>query len=519
MDRKKKKKGYKKNTKKSTKKSVDKPEVIEEGNNIQTNGGEVIEQVHTQTHGGAIYYDGLNLSLLRESERRELIVAMEAGKKQTKEEIYAGIMLDYSHLGSKIGGVSSQHSKRLFKLTRQLIAIKNHLETHPKNKNDSKLLLDSVEEVIPFITSYRKDIRDLPFDWIKLKFLPAVMRGYKLSYPKEEEAESDIFLMATRPNVKLVESDDDECETVEGLMQDLKFDECETVDGPMQDPKFSRLGRLNLAIPNLVVDLIGHAGMFSRFDENEKKIWLEFKEFDEGTREADVITELVEGGRRSIEVDHTIVSMLGNFAVAAFNSACEKHVKKGEHNNLHDFEFMECEYLKVHECYHFYMIIEAIEEGNPGTYMAEVTCNSINGWKALCNFVLTDYEPSGTKATAVSYLSCLESIVESFDDLTKEKLTRLEELYENLTGPEKHKAGGEINRLKRIDDAIKEGLRQRLNQASQLHLQPDSNRTTNPDGWSDPADDYYSGMVRRAKGATCSDYDYCSPYFHHMHTV
>ena len=41
-------------------------------------------------------------------------------------------------------------------------------------------------------------------------------------------------------------------------------------------------------------------------------------------READVITELVDGGRRSIEVDHTIVGMLGNFAVAAFNSACEK---------------------------------------------------------------------------------------------------------------------------------------------------------------------------------------------------
>ena len=45
-------------------------------------------------------------------------------------------------------------------------------------------------------------------------------------------------------------------------MQDLKFDECETVDGPMQGPKFSRLGRLNLAIPNPVVDLTGRGILY-----------------------------------------------------------------------------------------------------------------------------------------------------------------------------------------------------------------------------------------------------------------
>ncbi|KAL6528837.1 hypothetical protein OROMI_029013 [Orobanche minor] len=39
---------------------------------------------------------------------------------------------------------------------------------------------------------------------------------------------------------------------------------------------------------------------------------------------------------RSIGVDHPIVSVVGNFAVAAFNKACKKHVKKvGEHYHFH----------------------------------------------------------------------------------------------------------------------------------------------------------------------------------------
>ena len=56
---------------------------------------------------------------------------------------------------------------------------------------------------------------------------------------------------------------------------------------------------------------------------------------------------------------------------------------------------MECKYVKAYHFYHFYLIIEAIEEGISGTYLAQVACNSFDGASVLCKFVLTDYEPSG----------------------------------------------------------------------------------------------------------------------------
>ncbi|PWA72720.1 hypothetical protein CTI12_AA267910 [Artemisia annua] len=438
---------------------------------------------------------------------RELVA-----QNQTREHRYAGIMTGFSHLGSKIG-TSYQNSKKLHKLVRQAIALKNHLKTHMDHNNpDSQKLLRTFEKVIRFVTHYQKDIRDLPFDWIMERFLPSHLRGWKLSYP---EAESRVLLMGTRPEIKDVPSDDDECETVNGS---------KTLEGPLKDPLCSRLGIFNLGTPSSLValDLMRGEGMlymvqcFTPTEESfpnqeEEKIWLEFKEFDKGTRESEVTNpELDDGERRSVEVDHPIVSVVGNFAVAAFNKACKKHVKKGEDNNLHGFEFMECKYLKVGEFYHFYLIIEAIEEGNPGTYLAEVTCNSFNGVKLLCKFFLTDYKPSGMKAMAVSYFYWLESICKTVDDLYKEKLTRLTEISNHVQVRERPNALSEIRRLKKLHAKLREGLLVKCRSA-RLRCPPDFNRMTKPDNWCDPGDHGCSGMVRRANGTSCSGYDYYTP--------
>nr|GEZ68752.1 hypothetical protein CTI12_AA510230 [Tanacetum cinerariifolium] len=114
--------------------------------------------------------------------------------------------------------------------------------------------------------------------------------------------ESDDLLMATKPEVKYVPSDDDERESV---------NESETVEGPFEDPDISRLGRLNLGIPSPSVYLClqRRHGICYLPDTDEQKIWLEFKKFDEGTM-------------RSLEADHPIVSVVGNFAFAAFDYAC-----------------------------------------------------------------------------------------------------------------------------------------------------------------------------------------------------
>ncbi|PWA46357.1 hypothetical protein CTI12_AA510230 [Artemisia annua] len=264
-------------------------------------------------------------------------------------------------------------------------------------------------------------------------------------------------------------SDDDECESV---------NVSETVERPFEDPDISRLGRLDLGFPTPLVYLClqRRHGIHHFPDKDEQKIWLEFKKFDEGTREAEVINpEFVNEEMRSLEADHPIVSVVGNFAVAAFNDARRM---VGEHKNLYDFEFMECKYLKHPQFYYFYMIIEVTQKGNSGSYMAEVACDRFDGPSILCKFVLTDYKPCGTKAMAVSYLSCLESICETMDDLFKEKLGRLKELYRNLKDPVRLRAIYEADRLRHLQAKVCEGLRHKLGQHRQFHFPPDRNRMT-----------------------------------------
>ncbi|GJX09554.1 hypothetical protein Tco_0199413 [Tanacetum coccineum] len=120
--------------------------------------------------------------------------------------------------------------------------------------------------------------------------------------------------------------------------------------------------------------------------EKEKKIWQKF--------EQKLYLETEDEEKRSIALDHPIVSDIGNFAVFTYNKACNMHVKMVEHN-LHDIEFMECKYKKAGPIYYFNVTIEAIEEGNLGIYEAEVFCESVGYSRSLYKFNLTNRKPFG----------------------------------------------------------------------------------------------------------------------------
>jgi len=93
-------------------------------------------------------------------------------------------------------------------------------------------------------------------------------------------------------------------------------------------------------------------------------------------------------------------SLTGNFAVTAFNEAIEMYVKKGEKNNIHDFDIVECKYLKaIGSGYYFYITIEAFEERKLGVYDTKVRLNLDDGSKSLLHFVLTDRKPHGDRKT------------------------------------------------------------------------------------------------------------------------
>ncbi|GKC60953.1 hypothetical protein Tco_1088551 [Tanacetum coccineum] len=110
----------------------------------------------------------------------------------------------------------------------------------------------------------------------------------------------------------------------------------------------------------------------------EEKICLEFIEFDEKTQVSKEI--------RSTEVEHPIVSIIGNYAINAFNGAFEQHVKNGEHNKLRHYELLECKILKFDTGYHFDVTIEAFEEGYIGTYRTEVIWNICDNSVHVCSY-------------------------------------------------------------------------------------------------------------------------------------
>ncbi|GJU57495.1 aldehyde oxidase GLOX [Tanacetum coccineum] len=369
------------------------------------------------------------------------------GNKQEVSSTLLEVMVknDISPNGDKIvkgRGNLSKLSNDLRKLHKEAIAIRN-LQAHLYINKDSKLIMDSVENVIHIVARYRKRMKDYPFSWRSNKMLD---RNYWLYRNLHDKSRKNL---RKSPKEGFVFRDSHRIPHVKGS------DNCST------------RGRLSWATSGPLVDTRmvlerGHAidPSTNLPNENEAKIWMDFVNFDKETPDSISVDE----EKKTIEVDHPIVSVIGNFAVNAFNNACEMHVKKGEHNNLHDSEFAICNYLKFGMSYHFYMTIEAIEEGNLGTYLAEVICNSSDGARTLCKFVLTDQEPLGTKALAVYYLSCLRSISKTVDGVGRDLQSEI--------------ASAELSRIRRLCDKTLEGLHQRLYQDTELLFPPDCSRTT-----------------------------------------
>nr|GEU94851.1 hypothetical protein [Tanacetum cinerariifolium]GEV47288.1 hypothetical protein [Tanacetum cinerariifolium] len=453
----------------------------------------------------------------KSNERMMKMRKLAAGNPNSLEKILARI--EANKKKNKKNGFVDDHTVEydLRKLRNEAIAIKEHLKMILNNnsKKDTHSLLRSIENIIQIVTHFYEETRDVPYNWMGRRFIPELKRGAKIAYPKsheDNEAEcKDVMGNLTDPTcfIYFDESDDDNEE------------ECVDVKGTLTEPNCYTLGRLDRTTPDVCSEL--GTGRLSDIIRNvyypnefEEKIWKEyFKEFDKETLEVKKANHMcIEEELMSIKVDHPMVRVIGNFAVEAFNKACEMHVKNGEHNNLHDFELMECKYIKTSLSYYFYMAIEAIEEGKLGIYEAKVICNSFGHEMILCQFVLTDRTPFGTKAMAVKYLACPRSIFKTVDDLWFEKLTRLKALSKSLGGDERCKAQVYKDLLKQQHNETVEGLKRDVLYTTALHRSlnqntrlPDCYRTTNPDAWSHPDDGGSSGMVLRATGTTCRGYD------------
>nr|GEV40767.1 40S ribosomal protein S13 [Tanacetum cinerariifolium] len=161
---------------------------------------------------------------------------------------------------------------------------------------------------------------------------------------------------------------------------------------------------------------------------------------------------------------------------------------------------MECKYFRVSRSYYyFYIAIEAIEEGYPGAYVAEVAWNLSNGARSLCKYVLTDYKPFGTLATSLFYLSSLGALGKTLCDFYEEKKTTLIALLPLLDYTQQPTAAREADRLEKIHVFTMEDLRENLSQDTKVLLPPDCNRKTNPARWTDPDNVYrnpYAGTGR-----------------------
>ncbi|GJW78091.1 hypothetical protein Tco_0139773 [Tanacetum coccineum] len=129
----------------------------------------------------------------------------------------------------------------------------------------------------------------------------------------------------------------------------------------------------------------------------------------------------VEHGKVSIRLDHPIVPLIGHFAVTAFNKNWEIHIKKGKESHIHDFEFIECKYVKTHKAYYFFMTIEAIKEGKLGVYEAKVNVDINDDVRiTLSKFILSYCTPISQSCyklvefiPAKSILQCPEYSVSS----------------------------------------------------------------------------------------------------------
>ncbi|GKA49328.1 hypothetical protein Tco_0742401, partial [Tanacetum coccineum] len=267
--------------------------------------------------------------------------------------------------------------------------------------------------------------------------LYSVKKTHGLSTDEDPLISVELLVLKFIPEIHI--QSDDEFKTVNGR---------ETAKPHLNNPNCSKIGRLKRATPgDLVYPPVLTGYDLNRYfsvrpiwtsyllkltppTEKEKKIWQKF--------EQKLYLETEDEEKRSIALDHPIVSDIGNFAVFTYNKACNMHVKMVEHN-LHDIEFMECKYKKAGPIYYFNVTIEAIEEGNLGIYEAEVFCESVGYSRSLYKFNLTNRKPLGMKAMTVSYLSCLRSACKTLDGCQSwavfGEMKRLRELHlETLKG-------------------------------------------------------------------------------------
>nr|XP_043630676.1 uncharacterized protein LOC122602004 [Erigeron canadensis] len=235
-------------------------------------------------------------------------------------------------------------------------------------------------------------------------------------------------------------------------------------------------------------------------NQKESKIWLEFKKLDKGN-------SVEEEEERSVNLSYPLVGVIGGFAVAAFNKACELIKKVG--HNLHDFEYMECKYVKDTEDYLFYMTIEAIEEGNLGVYEAIVVCPRAEVGTCLqltlLKFVLTDRTPVGAKAMALSLFSCMRSLCQALKDDAEEKAYEIRGIHSSTRGMTRGKACHEMIFLGYFERAVIKGIRRVLYLNLELLFEPDCTRRNDPDDWSILN---ISWMVPRNNGTPSRGYDY-----------
>ncbi|GJY49382.1 40S ribosomal protein S13 [Tanacetum coccineum] len=152
-------------------------------------------------------------------------------------------------------------------------------------------------------------------------------------------------------------------------------------------------------------------------DELGQKAWREFKKRDEDAK----ITALTaicyptpEEDKQPVEKTSGLVSFISAFAVEVFNKCYQMYINKGNKKNVSDAKIVDCKYLKYEDFYLFYVILEAIEQGNLGVYETTIKCEFDDGAINLDTFVLMDRKPS-VKGAKFSPESTYETLTDGSD--------------------------------------------------------------------------------------------------------
>ncbi|GJR75742.1 hypothetical protein Tco_0088107, partial [Tanacetum coccineum] len=165
------------------------------------------------------------------------------------------------------------------------------IDSESESDNDHEFELEQCEDSVRFFVKSFKKLKQLPHDW---EYDPDTASTFV-------SAEADISTLPKMPPPK-----------------EKRLGCCSWVMDPNQ--KFPKTTDVPL-------------------DEEEKKIWMDFKEFDKDKPGLDIVSfKTIYQHKRPLHGDNPIVSLTGNFSVTAFNEAIEMYVKKGENNNIHDFD-------------------------------------------------------------------------------------------------------------------------------------------------------------------------------------